>query len=46
MLTTTNPATTTSPAAIIQSTVATKAIAPTVAAQGGSTFQTAMFSTV
>ena len=46
MATTTITATTTSTAAIGPLTVSTKAIAPTVPAQGGSTFHTNMFSTV
>ena len=40
------PATTISPAAICRLTVLMSAIAATVAMQGGSTFQTNMFSTV
>ena len=40
------PATTISPAAIGRLTVPINAIAATVAMQGGSTFQTNMFSTV
>jgi hypothetical protein len=46
MATTTIAATTISISAMGPLTVSTKAIAPTVAVHGGSTFQTNMFSTV
>ena len=46
MITTMTPATTASPAAIGRLMVHTSAIAATVAAQGGSTFQTNIFSPV
>ena len=46
MTNTMTPAMTDSPAAIGTLTVATRKIAATVATQGGSTFQTNMFSTV